>query len=87
MLLQIRNIAKVKNFQSQADLEKVIYALISSWKDYCNSLYLGLKQKVISRLQLIQNSAAKHLTNSSFITFSHLFLLYTLFYQVLRSIF
>ena len=62
--LQIRNIAKVKHFLSRADLEIVIHAFISSRLDYCNSLYSGLSLKAISRLQFIQNAAARLLTNS-----------------------
>ena len=61
---QLRNISKIKSFLSPPDLEKVIHALISSRLDYCNSLYSGLCKKTLSRLQLIQNSAARLLTNT-----------------------
>ena len=61
---QLRNIAKIKSFLSAADLEIVIHAFISSRLDYCNSIYSGLCKKAISRLQLVQNSAARLLTNS-----------------------
>ena len=61
---QLRNISKIKSFLSFTDLEKVIHAFISSRIDYCNSLYSGLPKKVTSRLQLVQNSAARLLTNS-----------------------
>ena len=61
---QLRNISKIKSFLSFTDLEKVIHAFISSRIDYCNALYSGLPKKVISRLQLVQNSAARLLTNT-----------------------
>ena len=61
---QLRNIAKIKPFLSKIDLEKVIHAFISSRLDFCNSLYSGLCKKSISRLQIIQNSAARLLTNT-----------------------
>ena len=61
---QLRNIAKIKSFLSYSDLEKVIHAFISSRLDYCNSLYSGLNKKTISRLQLVQNAAARLLTNT-----------------------
>ena len=60
----MRNIAKIKSFLSASDLEIVIHALISSRLDYCNSIYSGLNKKSISRLQMIQNSAARLLTNT-----------------------
>ena len=61
---QIRNIAKIKSFLSHADLETVIHAFISSRLDYCNSVYSGMSKKNISRLQMVQNSAARLLTNT-----------------------
>ena len=61
---QLRNIARIKSFLSTADLEKVIHAFISSRLDFCNSIYSGLCKKSISRLQLVQNSAARLLTNT-----------------------
>ncbi|XP_041848233.1 uncharacterized protein LOC121644403 [Melanotaenia boesemani] len=61
---QIRNIAKIKHFISQSDLEKVIHALVSTRLDYCNALYAGLGLKLLSRLQLVQNSAARLLTGT-----------------------
>lgn len=51
--MQIRDIAKVKNFLCQADFEMIIHSFISSRLDYCNSLYSGLNHKAVSGLQLI----------------------------------
>lgn len=62
---QLRLLAKVKPFLSRQDLEKAIHAFISSRLDYCNALYVGLSQSLISRLQLIQNAAARFLTGTS----------------------
>ncbi|KAG5268003.1 hypothetical protein AALO_G00228360 [Alosa alosa] len=61
---QLRLLAKVKNFLNRHDLEKAIHAFISSRLDYCNALYAGLSQTSISRLQLVQNAAARFLTNT-----------------------
>ena len=58
-------IAKMKPHLSFHNLEIVIHAFIRSRLDYCNSLYLGLPQLLLSRLQLVQNSAARLLTGSS----------------------
>ncbi len=40
------------------NLETAIHAFITSQLDYCNSLYSGISQSSISRLQLVQNAAA-----------------------------
>ena len=61
---QLRQIAKIKNFLSRPDLEKVIHALISSRLDYCNSLYSGIASASLARLQLVQKAAARLLTGT-----------------------
>lgn len=53
-----------KNILSSKDLETVIHAFISSRLDYCNSLYLGICHSSLSRLQLVQNAAARLLTGT-----------------------
>lgn len=60
--MQIRNIAKVKNFLCRADLEVITHAFISSPLDCRNSLYSALNHKETH--QLSHNSAARLLTNS-----------------------
>ena len=61
---QLRIISKIKHSLSYHNLEIVIHDFITSWLDYCNSLYLGLPQSLISRLQIVQNAAARLLTGS-----------------------
>lgn len=61
---QLRLLAKVKPFLSQADLEKAIHAFISSRLDYCNALYYGLNKSLLHKLQLVQNAAARLLSNT-----------------------
>lgn len=43
----------------------VIHAFITSNLDYCNSLYSCLSKHSLYRLKLIQNAAARLLTNSN----------------------
>lgn len=61
---QLRHLMKIRSFLSTADLEKVIYAFISSWHGYCNALYFGISRENIQRLHLIQNAAARLLTRT-----------------------
>ncbi len=49
---------------SFSDLEKVVHAFTSSHLDYYNALYQGVSQASPSRLQLVQNSAARLLSNT-----------------------
>lgn len=60
----LKIIAKLKPFLSFNDLETVVHAFISSRLDYCNSLYVGISHRQLSRLQLVQNAAARLLTGT-----------------------
>ncbi len=55
-------ISRLKPILSFKDLETVIHAFITSRLDYCNSLYVGICQRHLSRLQIVQNAAARLLT-------------------------
>ena len=59
------NITKIKSVLSHSDLEKVIHAFVFSRLDYCNALYTCLSQTLVTRLQLVQNTAARILTNTN----------------------
>ncbi len=61
---QLRTLAKIKPFLSFCDFERVMHAFVSSRLDYCNSLYVGISQSTLSRLQIVQNAAARLLTGS-----------------------
>jgi len=60
----LRRIAQLHPFISIKDAETVIHAFVSSRLDYCNALFTGLPASSISRLQYIQNSAARILTHT-----------------------
>ncbi|KAF7705701.1 hypothetical protein C0J45_2295, partial [Silurus meridionalis] len=60
----LRNIAKLRNMLSISDAEKLIYALITSRKDYCNALLGGCPASLINKLQFVQNAAVRVLTKS-----------------------
>ena len=56
----LRRLAKVKPFLAHGYFET---AFIQSRLDYCNTLYAGVSQSFLSRLQLVQNAAAYLLTS------------------------
>ncbi len=57
---QLRMISRLKPILSFKDLETVIHAFITSRLDYCNSLYVGICQRHLSRLQIVQNASDRH---------------------------
>ncbi len=60
----LRLLSKVKPFLSFNLFEQIVHAFISSRLDYCNALYSGVSHKALSRLQLVQNAAARLLTGA-----------------------
>ena len=60
----LKNISRIKRLMSQQDLEKRVHAFIFSRLDYCNRVFTGLTKKSIRKLKLIQNAAARVLTNT-----------------------
>uniref|UniRef100_A0A669CTZ7 Reverse transcriptase domain-containing protein n=1 Tax=Oreochromis niloticus TaxID=8128 RepID=A0A669CTZ7_ORENI len=58
----LRRLSKVKPFLSRRDLETVIHAFITSRLDHCNSLLIGVGLGTLTRLQLVQNAAARFLS-------------------------
>ncbi len=59
VFFHLKSISKLKSILSFEDMEKVVHAIVSFPLDYCNVLYLGVSQASLSRLQLVQNSAAR----------------------------
>ena len=60
----LRQIKLPAPYLSSDDLATVIHATVTSRLDYCNSLYAGLPSTLTRKLQLIQNAAARVLTNT-----------------------
>ena len=56
--------AKVKPAQPSHIAEQLIYTVIFSRLDCYNSLFTHLNNTAVARLQLAQNTAARHLTNT-----------------------
>ncbi len=60
----LRNIARLHPFLNINDAETLVHAFITSRLDYYISLFYGLPNTTINKLQYIQNSAARVLTFS-----------------------
>ena len=60
----LKNIHCLKTFLTQEVLVTVVHAFVTSRIDYCNSLLYGISDYNINRLQRIQNSADRILTNT-----------------------
>ena len=61
---RIRNISRIKKYLNQSAAEQNIHAFVTSRLDNGNALLYGLPQNQISRLQHIQNTAARVVTLS-----------------------
>ena len=52
-------IGKLRKCLDQSSTEKLIHAFVTSRLDYCNSLYFGLYNYQVQKLQHMQNAAAR----------------------------
>lgn len=64
-VFQLKNIAKLRSMLTKDEMEMIILASISSRLDYCNTLFICLKQTSVNRLQTVQNAAAWILTRNN----------------------
>ncbi len=60
----LRRINKIKRYMNGNALKMVVHSIITGRLDYCNSLYFGLPQCQTKKLQCVQNSAARLITNT-----------------------
>ncbi|XP_072556731.1 uncharacterized protein [Paramormyrops kingsleyae] len=60
----LKNIARLRPSLTFSAAETLIHAFITSRIDYCNSILYGSPSKTLNRLQYIQNSAARLLTQT-----------------------
>ena len=63
--IQLRDFRNIRQFLTHDAAVSVTNAFVSSRLDYCNSLFRSLSKFNLHRLQSIQNSAARIVTNSS----------------------
>ena len=60
----IRNIANIRKYIDEESAKIVVHAFVTAKLGSCNSLLYGLPQHLISRLQSIQNTAARVVTRT-----------------------
>ena len=60
----VHNIRKISKYLSQESLKTLVHAFVTSRLDYCNSLFYGLPKHHISKLQRVQNAAARLVTST-----------------------
>ncbi len=57
--MELRRLAGIRKNLTKDAAEALAHSFISTRLDYCNSLYYGLPQYLIEKLQYVQNSAAR----------------------------
>ena len=55
-------IGKIRKYLDGPTVEKLLNATITSSLDYCNSLMLSIPKELITQLQILQNNAARVIT-------------------------
>ena len=61
----IRDIRRIRHLLPLSAATALANSLVSSKLDYCNSLYNGISQANLNKIQRIQNTLARVVTNTS----------------------
>ena len=59
LFFELRKISHMRAFLNEASLQKLVRSFVLSRMDYCNSLLVNLPNDTITKLQRIQNHAAR----------------------------
>ena len=62
--MHIRKINSIRKYLSKESTLTLVNATVLMRLDYCNSIYTGLPQKTLHKLQLVQNAAARLITQT-----------------------
>ena len=62
--MHIRKINSIRKYLSKESTLTLVDATVLMRWDYCNSIYTGLPQKTLHKLQLVQNAAARLITQT-----------------------
>ncbi len=63
-LFHLKNISKLRTMLSMSNAEMLIHAFMASRLDYCNALLGGYSARLINKLQMVKNAAARVLTRT-----------------------
>ncbi|XDV28169.1 hypothetical protein PO909_031524, partial [Leuciscus waleckii] len=63
-LFYLKHIYKLRHMLSMTNAEQLVHAFMTSRLDYCNALLGGCPARLINKLQLVQNAAARVLTRT-----------------------
>ena len=64
-ILTLNNLRRIRKYLSNQSAQMLVHAFIIGRLDYCNSLLYGLPSVHLSKLQRVQNSAARLVCNIS----------------------
>ena len=62
--MHLRHIGSIRGYLTPEATKSLVYGLVTSRLDYCNSLLAGIPKTQIAKLQRVQNTAARIITRS-----------------------
>ena len=62
---QLRSIGRIRRYLSNDATKSLVHGLVMLKLDYCNALIYGLPDTMISKLQRVQNTAARIMTRTA----------------------
>lgn len=70
---QIRNIGRIRTHITENACKTLVCSLVTSRLDYGNALLHGVNSSIITKLQRVQNTAARLITRKRNMNILHLF--------------
>ena len=59
----LRNIRTIRPYLTVSSAKTIVHSVISAKLDYCNSLFIDIPDYLITKLQRVQNAAARIVLN------------------------